>query len=735
MAASAGSQARRALRRARRAPEPALALSREEVRQHCAAALSLLAFLAGAAAWWYYGNAPRLESVLFFTAVAYTGASMIACAISDGSPSRSGRALVLASMLAAAIVVWHGRAPITGFLFVAPVFMAGVLLRPFMAAALACPAVLYLFIVLGDAAALPAATLAFMAAATWVTLAAVDDLLRRLSRYSQEAVDLAEQLRDQRGRLNRAIKDLDSSYQWLQQTNRELAMARQEADQLREMRSRFATNLSHELRTPLNIILGFSQLIYVNPELYGYPSWSQLLLHDLSEVQRNAGYLSQLVSDIVDLARVDALAMPVRREAISLPRVIDETVETVASLARDKGLVLTTNCEEGLPQVHADAMRIGQVIFNLVTNAIRCTESGQVTVGARMGDKELVVYVKDTGRGIPAAHLETIFNEYYQVGRPKDSADGGKGLGLAIAKRFVQLHGGRIWAESTVGVGSTFSFSLPLTTKSVGLLGYSGPAPLPQAGAKPCVLVMDEDNTVTHYLARRLNTCNFVAASGPEELGAAMAAHQPLAVVVSDSYTDGQGCSTQSIPEWLPEQAALIRCSLPTTRWLAPDHEFTAMVSKPVSVEQLLQTVAGLLPPTSHARVLVVDDDRGFAQLVVRVLESAGEEAPQCFAAYSGADALRRMARLRPDLVLMDLVMPEMSGFEVLERMRADPSLRDIPVVAVSAATPGEDQLAAGGATFSMLKRQPFQPGELVRLFNAALGLPSCEDDLAAGTA
>ncbi|MHB0877088.1 MAG: ATP-binding response regulator [Anaerolineae bacterium] len=713
----------------------AAGLSREEARQRCGSALSALTFVAGAAAWWYYGTAPFMDGVLFFTAVALTLTCMLTYAGNDRSHRAASGVLVGAGALAVAVAVWHTRTPESGFLFVGPLLMAGTLLQPAAAAAFACLAAPYLWLALGQQAPLPAATLLFTGAAVWMSLSARDDLLGRLSNSSQDAVYLAEQLRDQRGQLNRAIRDLDSSYQWLQQSNRELALARQEADQLREMRSRFATNLSHELRTPLNIILGFSQLIYVNPELYGYSSWSQLLLHDLSEVQRNAGYLSQLVSDIVDLARVDAMAMPIRKQLTQLPQVIDDAIGTVASLARDKALSLTAAYADSLPQVHVDPMRIRQVLFNLVTNAIRCTDRGGVTIGARVEGKEVVVSVADTGRGIPTGELETIFNEYYQVGRPKEGADAGKGLGLAIAKRFVQLHGGRIWAESTAGEGSTFSFSLPLTAKSVGLLGYSGPAPLPKAGAKPCVLVLDEDGTAAGYLARRIGECDFVATESPEELAAAVGQHHPLAVVTGGPLPGGDGQCWQQPPEWLPENATLIQCSLPTTRWLAPDHQFAAMVSKPVSGEQLLRTVLSVLPELATAKVLVVDDDRGFAQLVTRLLACAPGGAPECSLAYSGEEALRRMARVKPDLVLMDLVMPDMSGFEVLRRMRADPAFHDTPAIAVSAATPGEDQLAATGANFTLLKRQPFQPGELVRLLVASLGLASGEGAAAADTA
>ncbi|MHB0877154.1 MAG: sensor histidine kinase, partial [Anaerolineae bacterium] len=285
---------------------------------------------------------------------------------------------------------------------------------------------------------------------TWIGFRSTHSSLSQALHRSMEATALAEQVRNERGELNRTIKALDDSYQLLEKTNRDLLLARQEADTLRDLRSRFATNLSHELRTPLNIILGFTQLLWTKPHVYGYSKWSDALLRDLSEIRRNAGYLAQMVDDIVDLARVDALAMPVRREPTDLCRLVEEAVAAVSAPATDRGLTVSASCSGGIPTLLLDPLRIRQVLYNLITNAMRHTTRGSVTVTVQVTGDGVVTSVADTGCGIPEGELKTIFNEFYQVGRPKESADSGKGLGLAIAKRFVQLHGGRIWAESEV---------------------------------------------------------------------------------------------------------------------------------------------------------------------------------------------------------------------------------------------------------------------------------------------
>ncbi|MGQ9554474.1 MAG: hybrid sensor histidine kinase/response regulator [Anaerolineae bacterium] len=424
----------------------------------------------------------------------------------------------------------------------------------------------------------------------------------------------------------------------------------------------------------------------------------------------------------MDLARVDALAMPIRREPTHPGQVIQEAAETVGSLARDKGLHIAISCPDDLPPALIDPMRIRQVLFNLVTNAIRYTDRGQVTVRAERVEDELVISVTDTGRGIPKEELSTIFNEFYQVGRPKEGADAGKGLGLAIARRFVQLHGGRIWAESELGQGSIFSFTLPLSSKSVSFLGQSIAAPLPKPRRKPVVLVLDDDGTAAGYLRRRLEDYEFLPVATAEELAEIVTSEPPLAVIVNRPLRGERRLPFQELLPQLPETMPLIECSLPTSQWLSQEEQFTAVLTKPVSADGVLSMLASLLPHHEHARVLMVDDDRGFVQLLSRMLQAGPGNHYEVLTAYSGEEALRKMTRVRPDVALIDLRMPDLSGFDVLARMRCDPELREVPVVAVTAATPGEDHLLAQGATFCLHKRGAFQPGELVRLIAAGIG-------------
>ena len=702
-------------------------LNEQDVQQAAFRGLLILSWIAEFLGLWYLAIFinPNVApvSVILAAAVALVLINLI-----KGYSLTLAKSIFFAATLAAATAGLLAVG-LPSFLFALPVLMAGSLFGPNAAAACAVASAALVWGTSPDGELLTPALLLTTGVIVWLALRPLHHLLRWHSQRSLEATALAEQLKDQRGKLNRTIKDLDASYKLLQQTNRELAMARREAETLYELRHRFATNLSHELRTPLNIILGFAQLIYINPALYGYRRWSEALRRDLAEVRRNAGYLSDLVDDIVDLARIDALAMPIRRESADLRRLIEEMVETVDSMVRAKGLALSVECPRGLPLLYADPVRVKQVVFNLMTNAIRHTEQGGITISADAGEEQVTVSVSDSGCGIPPDEKAAIFNEFYQVGRPKSDRNSGKGLGLAIAKRLVHLHGGSIWVESEVGRGSTFFFTLPLADKRVSRLRRGAEAPPAEPRRRPAVVVLNDDGMAAGYLSRRIEDYEFLPSEGDDEVAALVQSEHAVGVIFNTS-AGGETLNAVAgaevmhrLAEQLPENIPLIECSLPSASWLSTRHLFAHVLSKPVSLEGLMGALSAVLPGRERPDVLLVDDDRGFVQLVTRMLDASAPRAFRVRAAYTGQDSLERMRQRRPDAVLLDLVMPGMTGFEVLAAMREEAGLRDVPVIAVTAATPGEDRIAAEGAAFRVVKRGHLRPGELVRLITAGLSL------------
>jgi len=466
--------------------------------------------------------------------------------------------------------------------------------------------------------------------------------------------------------------------------------------------------VSHELRTPLNIILGFADIMHRTPEVYSLSRWPQMLRRDIAEIWRSARYLTELVDDILELARVDALEMPVRREMTEMAAVIRETTALAERLVGSRPVKMTLDLPDDLPTLSVDRTRIRQVLLNLLSNAVRFTDEGEIRVRAELGGDELLVSVSDTGVGIPPHELGAIFQEFRRA--EGQEARGGKGLGLAIARRFVSLHGGRIWVESEVGRGSSFYFTLPLAEKRVSRLW--GPALGPSAPIRGGCLVLYQPSgghDVASYLARHLEGWSLAVAETVSALADAVRTYHPAAVLV-ESPDD-----LAAITEVLPPGVVLLQMDLPELHMPAPDRVFDGLLSKPIAIESLLGTLGQFAPQGS---VLVVDDDPGFVQLVRRMLMASGSSA-EVQSAYDGAEALARLATTKPDLILVDMVMEPMDGPALARRVKASPDLASVPIIAVTGATAAV--ASDRGRSISLLKRSGLQDAEVLTVLRAVL--------------
>ena len=309
-----------------------VALDRQDVQQVAAQVMIATTAAAALGGWGYLQKINSADPVATVVCMVAAFAALgIGCLLPATSPAARLGFLGL-WLMALSALLFLTPLPWVDFLLLFPTLAAGALLRPCAAPLMALVCAGLCLLARGGAGAVAALMIGLASVWEWIMLKPFYTLLERYSQRSLEASLLTEELRDERGKLNRTIKDLDASYQLLQQMNGELILARKEADTLRDLRHRFATNLSHELRTPLNIVLGFSRLIYRKPQLYGYSTWSESLRRDLAEIQRNAGHLAQLVDDVIDLARVDALAMPVRRQQTDLIRLVVNADEQVGQV-------------------------------------------------------------------------------------------------------------------------------------------------------------------------------------------------------------------------------------------------------------------------------------------------------------------------------------------------------------------------------------------------------------------
>lgn len=534
----------------------------------------------------------------------------------------------------------------------------------------------------------------------------------------QQAHRLLEQLRNDRGELNRTLVALTETTRRLQRSNQELKAARQEAEEARSLKAQFVANVSHELRTPLNLILGFAELMYLHPEIYEGAHWTPALESDIHEIYRASKHLQGLVEDVLDLSRIDALQLPMFREMQPLEPIIAESVETVAPLFRQRGLAYAVECPDPLPEVFVDSTRIRQVLINLLNNAARFTDSGHVTVQVRLVEEAIEVAVADTGVGIAPDMLETVFQEFRQA----DSGPrhrGGAGLGLALSRRFVQLHGGQMWAESVLGKGTTVFFTIPLPgadTGSVTLrrLPDKRVAPLDNA---PVVLV-DPDPSLADMLRRYLEDRPIIWRRNVADLDSLIDREHPVSLILNRSPKEDVRSWTLDRAPGAEHRLPIVQCAIPSPSWFQTATGMLECLTKPITTGDLERALNTYCP--EPAPILVVDDDPGFVALMQRMLATVAPDYP-VVAALSAQQALRLLRAQHPKLIFLDLVMPEVDGLALLEMLRSEPDHATTSVVAVTATSYAEEALRQRGEHFLLSQPGGIPVKTLIALVNAVL--------------
>lgn len=541
---------------------------------------------------------------------------------------------------------------------------------------------------------------------------AVDWSLSAYDRASQKAGEAQRH----RAELVQALRQLDNAYYRLERANAALELAWKAAENAERSKSEFVTNISHELRTPLNLIVGFSELIVTSPESYGDPL-PVAYRGDLNAIYRSAQHLLNLTEDVLDLARVGMGRLSLVREPVDLRRVLDDACDIVGGYVRAKGLWLRFEAPDDLPCVFIDRLRVRQILLNLLTNAARFTEAGGITVSiAAEADGQVVVRVIDTGKGIHSDDLPKVFDPYYHVDAHQTiwgERFEGVGLGLPLTRQLVELHGGCIGVESTVGIGTTFWFRLPVNAVD-GTASIDNWRPLHMAGTTglraPLVVLAGVGEELAQLLQRHLRGLQVITAiDGDEAIRVAGESHA-RAILASRELADDLLVAGAPVP--------VIGLPLPRGEPLAAALGAAAYLAKPVTRAKLHATVSRFGVPL-HT-VLVVDDDPRFARLMARFLQPQ-TPAPHVDAllAQSGNEALRLMEATRPDLVLLDLALPDLPGRDVLRRMAAAPSLASVPVVVVS----GQDApVTALDGPLSVARPDGFAFAELISTVETILG-------------
>lgn len=502
----------------------------------------------------------------------------------------------------------------------------------------------------------------------------------------------------------------------------EALQARAAAEEADLLKSQFLAMVSHELRTPLSLIVGTIEMMLQSehrvPLLEPYHQ-------DVRNIRASAHHLSRLISDVLDLASSQAGELRLACKPLNLREVLEEAVVLGELIVQEKGLGWRPMIPQHLPLIWGDRTRLRQVILNLVSNAVKFTERGEVSLSVEVGDRAVTVNVSDTGLGIPTEEQQAIFDEFRRSERAVARGYGGIGLGLAITRRVIELHGGQIGVRSSgeEGAGSTFFFTLPVMEETTATIQTTQPR-------LQTVLLLTEhaggSEELRHYLIERGFEVEVLVTDENADWFTQVVASPPGAVVLDFQPAANRGWelmealtgnpATQDVPVvFYALSKDLDRGSI-----LGLDH-----LTKPLGNAELARALdrqgLGRNECRAGKTVLVVDDDPGILDLHARVVQSHG---PGCrvLRACNGQEALDVMERERPDLVLLDLMMPGMSGVEVLEAMRERELTRDVPVIVLTAQTlTGQDMARLQRGVAAVMGKGLFSKSEVLAQVEAAL--------------
>jgi signal transduction histidine kinase/DNA-binding response OmpR family regulator len=481
----------------------------------------------------------------------------------------------------------------------------------------------------------------------------------------------------------------------------EVATAKEAAETANRTKSLFLANMSHELRTPLNAILGFSEMLQEEAVDRGLKDFSA----DLQKISTAGKHLLGLINDILDLSKIEAGKMELHLESFDISALIGEVASTIEMQVGKNGNTLEITCAPDVGFMRADLSKVRQGLFNLVSNAAKFTHDGKIKVAAERqlmdGSDWIIFQVSDTGIGLSSEQIVRLFQSFTQADASTTRKFGGTGLGLALTRRFCQMMGGDVTVHSVPGEGSVFTIKLPASVaepiaEAVAPIedrreASQTPAdasndaePLP--AVRTCVLVIDDDPLQRDLMQRYLRKEGFTVCTASGGVQGLRLARQllPAAITLDVMMPDMDGWSVLAA---LKGDATL--CEIPVIMLTMVDDAergFTLGASeyatKPVNrrrLSQILKKYTCLKPPCP---VLVIDDDPVSRSLTRAMLEKEGWVASE---AGNGIEALRSMERNRPRLIFLDLMMPEMDGFEFAAEVRRHPEWRSIPIVVITA--------------------------------------------------
>ena len=512
--------------------------------------------------------------------------------------------------------------------------------------------------------------------------------------------------------------------------------ARAAAEQANQAKSAFLANMSHELRTPLNAIIGFTRIVRRKAE--GLLPEKQT--DNLDKVLTSAEHLLHLINTVLDIAKIEAGRMDVLAANFRINALIDLCANTAQALLRPN-VILEKQTDESLTIVYSDQDKIRQIVLNLLSNAAKFTHEGRIILAARQDAANLCISVTDTGIGISQEALPRIFKEFQQADTSTTRQYGGTGLGLSISRNLARLLGGDLTVESELGKGSTFTLTIPIQYGGKSRLIAETPIPpavvhepaasqqagqrLESGGAKKRILVIDDDPDAVYLLQENLDQQEFdiIGAHNGND-GLRMARQQQPQAILLDILMPGvdgwqvlldlkEDPATTNIP--------VIMLTILDKKALGFHLGAAAYLLKPLDPIAVRDALSRVIGTTSRRQlqVLVVDDDPNIADMVRQFLPESDYKLDS---ALDGLAGLQAVGANRPDIILLDLIMPRLDGFGFIHKLRANPQTRDLPIIVISAKDLSEAESARLKETVaSVIRKQGFQAEKLVQEIKSAL--------------